>query len=1137
MGTSPAETPKPGGDSGTHDRRVTLRQNVVDSHLVTVDLAFQSGALLLDLSEKGMGVQALSSAPMGATTSLQFDLPETGGRVDAVGRIAWTDSSGRLGIRFEEIAELGRVHLAQWLSRDRRPAAAPGLNAAMPTWPAPYTRDEIAALRRDLTTEKLEGDAALALVVERVRNVTRATGAAIALEDGVAVVCRASSGNAPAIDARLDPNSGLSGECIRTGEIVRCEDTETDPRADRMVCRKLELRSIVIVPVRVQGRPAGVLEAFSSRAHAFQRSDVLLLRRVADLVAGIAVRQPETAAPSITGPQALMAAATLEPLIEEPAVPPETPLMMEDILTVEAAIAPLPSPPVVTKPPAPPRPEKVLAAPPSLPQPRTENMVKAKPGAAPVPPPPVAAPMVHLAARPAVAAPVVSPTPRPAVAAPVQRPAPTPRVVAPVARPAPPPPVVVPVARPAPRQQVVAPVQAPKPGPALETAVAPAQAIRQELATRPAVEIPATLSLAAPREMLTPSPAPTAVMRAMGAAAMAASAAARHRPVPLEPEEDEAADMPGPASMRDAMLANMPGQIPSPWRLRLTGAGILAAVLIVGGWEVWRAISPPNGTPMDSEVRQTKPVVNRPSPLLESSTLTAPPPAVVPMNAVPVAKRPIPAGSVKATKPPAAAKNAAARPAPAPRRPVPTPVVAEVAKAEVPEAPPPMGLERPAGTSAISNVLTAPVAPPTLDKPASELTGGKLIKRYEPEYPSSAAGLNGEVVLKATISKEGKVTQVEVVSGHALLAQAAAAAVKRWRYEPFLPQRRSHRNREHRSWSTSKRPSSRASPKSSLSPKLPAFAPAGVLTCAGHPPDAQLNQRLQQPRRSGRQPGSGSTGAEGCFQHPRSTRSTRGTEGEFKSGNSNQLQLQAGQLSCPAGYLDGRAHRRRQAGAGRRLRHPRTPLPARRSHPLRRLHRRFLQAFAKWRRRRAGSYIVFCGVHFMAESADVLGRAGQVVVLPDLNAGCSMADMAEITQVEDCWEQLVALGLTSDAGEGMTPITYMNSTAAIKAFCGERGGVVCTSSNARGAFDWGFARNEKILFLPDQHLGRNTGYAMGIPLSEMVVWDPFLPQGGLSRSGCAPRKVILWKGHCSVHQRFLPEHVDKVRAQAIRAFA
>jgi quinolinate synthase len=176
-------------------------------------------------------------------------------------------------------------------------------------------------------------------------------------------------------------------------------------------------------------------------------------------------------------------------------------------------------------------------------------------------------------------------------------------------------------------------------------------------------------------------------------------------------------------------------------------------------------------------------------------------------------------------------------------------------------------------------------------------------------------------------------------------------------------------------------------------------------------------------------------------------------------------------------------------------------------------------------------YIVFCGVHFMAESADVLGRPGQQVILPDLNAGCSMADMAEIGQVENAWEQFVKLGMTDDTGAGITPITYMNSTAAIKAFCGERGGVVCTSSNAGGAFQWGLAKTEKIFFLPDQHLGRNTGFAMGIPLSEMAVWDPFQIMGGNTPERLRNAKVILWKGHCSVHQRFLPEHVDHVRAK------
>jgi quinolinate synthase len=173
-------------------------------------------------------------------------------------------------------------------------------------------------------------------------------------------------------------------------------------------------------------------------------------------------------------------------------------------------------------------------------------------------------------------------------------------------------------------------------------------------------------------------------------------------------------------------------------------------------------------------------------------------------------------------------------------------------------------------------------------------------------------------------------------------------------------------------------------------------------------------------------------------------------------------------------------------------------------------------------------YLVFCGVHFMAESADVLGREDQKVILPDLNAGCSMADMAEIGQVEACWDTLLDAGIGSDE---ILPLTYVNSTAAIKAFCGEHGGLACTSSNARRAIEWAFARAEKILFLPDQHLGRNTAFAMGIPLDQMVVFDPYQINGGVTPARLKAAKVILWKGHCSVHQRFLPHHVDNVRAK------
>jgi quinolinate synthase len=176
--------------------------------------------------------------------------------------------------------------------------------------------------------------------------------------------------------------------------------------------------------------------------------------------------------------------------------------------------------------------------------------------------------------------------------------------------------------------------------------------------------------------------------------------------------------------------------------------------------------------------------------------------------------------------------------------------------------------------------------------------------------------------------------------------------------------------------------------------------------------------------------------------------------------------------------------------------------------------------------RREAEFIVFCGVHFMAESADILSADHQVVILPDLNAGCSLADMASLEQVEVCWEELAGC---TDAR--IVPLTYINSTAAIKAFVGRNGGAVCTSSNARKVMEWALARGDKGLFLPDEHLGRNTAYRMGIPLEEMAVWDPQEERGGLSEEEIRRARIFLWKGHCSVHQRFLPEHVARVRAK------
>ena len=171
--------------------------------------------------------------------------------------------------------------------------------------------------------------------------------------------------------------------------------------------------------------------------------------------------------------------------------------------------------------------------------------------------------------------------------------------------------------------------------------------------------------------------------------------------------------------------------------------------------------------------------------------------------------------------------------------------------------------------------------------------------------------------------------------------------------------------------------------------------------------------------------------------------------------------------------------------------------------------------------------IVFCGVHFMAESADVLTGPHQRVILPDLNAGCSMADMANIDQVDEAWDEIAAI----TAIDRVVPITYMNSSAALKAFVGRNGGAVCTSSNARAVLEWALAQGEKVLFFPDQHLGRNTGYTMGFGEADMRVWNPHQECGGLEERDVKDATLLLWKGHCSVHQRFRPEHVEAARAE------
>lgn len=174
----------------------------------------------------------------------------------------------------------------------------------------------------------------------------------------------------------------------------------------------------------------------------------------------------------------------------------------------------------------------------------------------------------------------------------------------------------------------------------------------------------------------------------------------------------------------------------------------------------------------------------------------------------------------------------------------------------------------------------------------------------------------------------------------------------------------------------------------------------------------------------------------------------------------------------------------------------------------------------------SAEYIVFCGVHFMAEVADILSRHDQISILPDLAAGCSMADMANRANVQKAWREMADV---IEPDERVAPVTYINSSADLKAFCGRHGGIICTSSNARAVIEWGLQRREKILFFPDQHLGRNTAYRMGIGLEEMVVWDYDQPLGGVDPEALKNARMILWKGYCSVHQMFKPEHIDAYR--------
>ena len=261
----------------------------MDRRLVTVSLDNKDAGLMVDVNEDGMAVQALARIKPGKATSLQFELPDTTASIEAGGTVVWADeTSGRAGIRFHSLPEASAACLKEWIGRSTavdQPTPAPVAPSPVPTVLGPQSKlAQIAALQREISSQGLEGDAALALIVERARSLTRADGAAIVLGDSKWMVCRASSGSAPPVGADLLPDSGLSGECVRTGVTVRCEDTELDPRVDLEACRSISLRSAVIVPLFTRGNVSGLVEVLYTSPRAFDALDVLLLRRMADLV-------------------------------------------------------------------------------------------------------------------------------------------------------------------------------------------------------------------------------------------------------------------------------------------------------------------------------------------------------------------------------------------------------------------------------------------------------------------------------------------------------------------------------------------------------------------------------------------------------------------------------------------------------------------------------------------------------------------------------------------------------------------------------------------------------------------------------------------------------------------------------------
>ena len=818
------------------ERRAAERRSALDDYLCLVDLGDNRSAMLLDVSETGIGVQTVEGPGEGFTTKFRFQLPDTAVLVEGEGEIAWADRAGRMGVRFTKIAPELLPELRTWVASEANP-----LFAHQPVTDEIAdldARDRVAQLEARIIVSGWAQIQALNFLVDQISAMTQASGVAIAVEDGAGIVCKASSGTAPQVGVRVNPRSGLSWECVRTKEVVTCVDTENDPRVDRLVCRQLNMRSAMLVPVMKDSRIAGLVEVFSSRPHAFNNQTVILLRRVAEAVAGLdetasgvspipestvdvaPVRNP-IAQQTTSSPVESTKSTATHPFTSVPGQPAARPIEAGPKPFVPApTFTPGPKPFVPTSAPAvatsAATPFVPTSAPTSIPVPAAKVFVPA-PTPAPTPrvtaPAPVAPPAESASSASAVpAAGVITRVPGPA--APVRTGVSSAAVAASSPAPATPAPMRVP--------PVVTTAEAIKAAQEVTTAKAP-QSTFTKTAETVAVAAPTVAKIAEPsvvkettqtrpvsQRVETPlapvrtekpladkprvatassiayQDAPLPEVAFIGAAAAAKRAAANEAPT-----RDTGAPEFEPVTI--------PAAEPDRRKLYVGGAVVVfLALSVAGGWYVAHLSAKPASA-------IAPPTVNAANPSAAATVPATIPPAVTPSAATletTAAATPNPVPTSTSANAPATSANAPAKkpsPSQPPRDAEPDVIVRQTAATFVPDraastpsesAAAPSIAIAPPNTAGMASLLATPVAVPKLGRQtvSQGVTGGKQLVHVQPLYPSAARALHlsGLVTIKLHVAKNGMVSRAEVVSGHPLLNAAALEAVKRWRYQPFM---------------------------------------------------------------------------------------------------------------------------------------------------------------------------------------------------------------------------------------------------------------------------------------------------------------------------------------------------------------